>query len=143
MRVGRIGYINCYPVYGAIDRGEVKLPAELVTGTPAELNDLLVAGGVDVFGYTALQDARPPPAPLRPRRRMEARAGPAVRVRGVGRQARGCPRRGAPGPPSTPRIPRLGSPAPRPARRRRSSRAWRTGDRLPRVPRRSRLRADL
>src|SRR2546426_8284718 len=40
----RIGYINCYPVYGAIDRGAVPVPAELVTGTPAELNDLLVAG---------------------------------------------------------------------------------------------------
>ena len=48
MRLGRIGYINCYPVYAGIDRGEVKLPAELVTGTPAELNDLLVAGELDV-----------------------------------------------------------------------------------------------
>ena len=32
------------PVYGAIDRGAVRVPAELVTGTPAELNDLLVGG---------------------------------------------------------------------------------------------------
>src|ERR1051326_6684632 len=47
MRLGRIGYINCFPVYGAIDRGVVRVPAGLVTGTPAELNDLLVAGGVD------------------------------------------------------------------------------------------------
>ena len=37
MKLGRIGYINCYPVYGAIDRGEIKVSAELVTGTPAEL----------------------------------------------------------------------------------------------------------
>ena len=28
MRVGRIPYINCYPVYGAIDRGIVAMPAE-------------------------------------------------------------------------------------------------------------------
>src|SRR5581483_2416241 len=34
--VGRIAYINCYPVYAAIDRGAVRLPAALVTGTPAE-----------------------------------------------------------------------------------------------------------
>src|SRR5439155_18947001 len=44
MRLGRIGYINCYPVYGAIDRGATPLAAELVTGTPSELNDLLAAG---------------------------------------------------------------------------------------------------
>ena len=58
MRVGRIGYINCYPVYGAIDRGEVVLPAELVTGTPAELNDLLVAGELDVSVISAVEYAR-------------------------------------------------------------------------------------
>jgi chorismate dehydratase len=58
MRVGRIGYINCYPVYGAIDRGEVRIPAELVTGTPAELNDLLVAGQLDVSVISAIEYAR-------------------------------------------------------------------------------------
>src|SRR5882672_6010863 len=58
MRVGRIGYINCYPVYGAIDRGAVGLPAELVTGTPAELNDLLVAGELDVSVISAVEYAR-------------------------------------------------------------------------------------
>src|SRR5207249_12247401 len=26
MRIGRIGYINCYPVYGAIDRGLISPP---------------------------------------------------------------------------------------------------------------------
>ena len=31
MRLGRIPWINCYPVYGAIDRGLVRVPAELVT----------------------------------------------------------------------------------------------------------------
>jgi chorismate dehydratase len=60
MRVGRIGYINCYPVYGAIDRGVVRLPppAELVTGTPAELNDLLVAGELDLSVISAVEFAR-------------------------------------------------------------------------------------
>jgi chorismate dehydratase len=58
MRVGRIGYINCYPVYGAIDRGVVALPAELVTGTPSELNDLLVAGELDVSVISAVEYAR-------------------------------------------------------------------------------------
>ncbi|HYX81714.1 MAG TPA: menaquinone biosynthesis protein, partial [Gemmatimonadales bacterium] len=60
MRVGRIGYINCAPVYGAIDRGVVHLPpgGELVTGTPAELNDLLVAGELDVSVISAIEYAR-------------------------------------------------------------------------------------
>src|SRR2546422_8573211 len=54
MRLGRIAYINCYPVYGAIDRGAVTVPAELVTGTPAELNELLVAGELDVSVISAV-----------------------------------------------------------------------------------------
>src|SRR3989442_8087024 len=60
MRIGRIGYINCAPVYGAIDRGIVSLPhgAELVTGTPAELNDLLVAGELDVSVIREVEYAR-------------------------------------------------------------------------------------
>ncbi|HEY6108504.1 MAG TPA: MqnA/MqnD/SBP family protein, partial [Gemmatimonadales bacterium] len=58
MRLGRIPYINCYPVYGAIDRGLVSVPAELVTGTPAELNDLLVAGELDVSVISAVAYAR-------------------------------------------------------------------------------------
>jgi chorismate dehydratase len=60
MRLGRIGYINCAPVYGAIDRGIVPLASgvELVTGTPAELNDLLVAGELDISVISAIEYAR-------------------------------------------------------------------------------------
>jgi len=60
MRIGRIGYINCAPVYGAIDRGIVALPpgGELVTGTPSELNDLLVAGELDLSVISAIEHAR-------------------------------------------------------------------------------------
>src|SRR5881394_6721 len=60
MRIGRIGYINCAPVYSAIDRGIVSLPtgAELVTGTPSELNDLLVAGELDLSVISAVEYAR-------------------------------------------------------------------------------------
>lgn len=58
MRLGRIAYINCAPVYGAIDRGIVPVAAELVTGTPAELNDLLVAGELDVSVISAVEYAR-------------------------------------------------------------------------------------
>lgn len=58
MKVGRIGYINCYPVYGAIDRGLRHLPGTLVTGTPSELNELLVAGELDVSVISAVEYAR-------------------------------------------------------------------------------------
>lgn len=58
MRLGRIGYINCYPVYAAMDHGVVAPPGELVTGTPAELNDLLVAGELDVSVISAIEYAR-------------------------------------------------------------------------------------
>src|SRR5712672_4744032 len=60
MKIGRIGYINCAPVYGAIDRGVVALPpgGELVTGTPAELNDLLIAGELDMSVISAIEYAR-------------------------------------------------------------------------------------
>src|SRR6059036_323193 len=58
MRVGRIGYINCYPVYGAIDRRITPLAADVVTGTPSELNDLLAAGELDVSVVSAVEYAR-------------------------------------------------------------------------------------
>lgn len=58
MRLGRIPWINCYPVYSAIDRGLVRVPAELVSGTAAELNDLLAAAELDVSVVSAVEYAR-------------------------------------------------------------------------------------
>jgi chorismate dehydratase len=58
MRVGRIGYINCYPVYGAIDRGIVPLAAELVTGVPTALNREMAAGTLDISVISAVEYAR-------------------------------------------------------------------------------------
>ncbi len=58
MRLGRIPWINCTPVTGAIDRGLVPLEADLVTGTAAELNDLLAAGELDVSVVSAVEYAR-------------------------------------------------------------------------------------
>ena len=58
MRVGRIPYINCYPVYGAIDRGLVTLAATLVDGTPSELNGLIASGRLDVSVVSAVEYAR-------------------------------------------------------------------------------------
>ena len=62
MRVGRIPYINCYPVYGAIDRGVVPMPGELVSATAADLNNLLAAGELEVSVVSAVEYARHAPA---------------------------------------------------------------------------------
>lgn len=58
MRVGRIPYVNCYPVYGAIDRGIVPLTAEIVPGVPTELNAYMAAGTLDVSVISAVEYAR-------------------------------------------------------------------------------------
>ena len=58
MRLGRIAYVNCYPVYTALDRGAVTVPATVVTGTPAELNDRLADGRLEVSVISAVEYAR-------------------------------------------------------------------------------------
>jgi chorismate dehydratase len=58
MRVGRIPYINCYPVYGAIDRDVIPLGAEIVDGVPTALNAQMAAGTLDVSVISAVEYAR-------------------------------------------------------------------------------------
>ena len=58
MRVGRIPYINCYPVYGALDRGIVPFAGELVDGVPTTLNRLMAEGTLDVSVVSAVEYAR-------------------------------------------------------------------------------------
>jgi chorismate dehydratase len=58
MKIGRIPYINCYPVYGAIDRGVVKLDATIVSGVPTELNRKMADGELDISVVSAVEYAR-------------------------------------------------------------------------------------
>lgn len=58
MKIGRIPYVNCYPVYGAIDRGIVPLEAELVDGVPTDLNRRMGAGELDISVVSAVEYAR-------------------------------------------------------------------------------------
>ena len=58
MRLGRIPWINCYPVYAGLDRGIVTAPATMVSGTASELNDLLAGGELDVSVVSAVEYAR-------------------------------------------------------------------------------------
>ena len=58
MRVGRIPYVNCYPVYGAIDRGVVPLGGTIVTGVPSALNRRMAEGTLDISVVSAVEYAR-------------------------------------------------------------------------------------
>jgi len=58
MRVGRIQYVNAYPVYGAIDRGVVPLAGTLVRGVPTALNRQMAEGTLDVSVVSAVEYAR-------------------------------------------------------------------------------------
>lgn len=58
MRVGRIPYINCYPVYGGVDRGLVPFDATLVDGVPTALNRMMAEGQLDVSVVSAVEYAR-------------------------------------------------------------------------------------
>src|SRR5687768_12395204 len=58
MRVGRIPYVNCYPVYGAIDRGVVPIGATIVDGVPTALNAQMALGALDVSVISAVEYAR-------------------------------------------------------------------------------------
>lgn len=58
LRVGRIPYVNCYPVYGAVDRGIVPLDADLIDGVPTALNRRMAEGTLDVSVVSAVEYAR-------------------------------------------------------------------------------------
>jgi chorismate dehydratase len=58
MKIGRIPYINCYPVYGAIDRDVVRLDADLIDGVPTDLNRRMAGGELDISVVSAVEYAR-------------------------------------------------------------------------------------
>ncbi len=58
MKIGRIPYINCYPVYGAIDRGVVQLDAQLIDGVPTDLNRRMASNELDISVVSAVEYAR-------------------------------------------------------------------------------------
>ncbi len=58
LKIGRIPYVNCYPVYGAVDRGLVQLDGELISGVPTALNGLMADGSLDISVVSAVEYAR-------------------------------------------------------------------------------------
>ncbi|HBT46448.1 MAG TPA: ABC transporter substrate-binding protein [Peptococcaceae bacterium] len=47
-RIGRIGYINCLPIFYALEEGLVKIPGQVVCGHPSELNRALTEGRIEI-----------------------------------------------------------------------------------------------
>src|SRR5574337_78972 len=62
LRLGRVRYINCEPVYYALERGLVPADCEIHDGTPAELNERLRVGDLDVSVISVMEAALRPEA---------------------------------------------------------------------------------
>ncbi len=60
LRVGRVRYINCDPVYYGIEKGVVAAECEIVDGTPADLNAKLRGGAVDLSVISSVEYAQHP-----------------------------------------------------------------------------------
>jgi chorismate dehydratase len=62
LKLGRVRYINCEPVYYALEHGLVHADCEIDDGTPAELNERLRSGDLDVSVISAMEAALRPQA---------------------------------------------------------------------------------
>lgn len=58
LRIGQVDYLNCLPVYHALEEGLLSLNAELVKGMPAHLNKLFLQGDLDVTPISSIEYAR-------------------------------------------------------------------------------------
>ncbi len=58
IKLGHIEYSNCFPVHALLASGQAGADIELISGTPAELNRLLAAGGIDVAPSSSIEYAR-------------------------------------------------------------------------------------
>lgn len=58
LRIGQVDYLNCLPVYHALEEGLLSLNAELVKGSPSHLNKLFLQGELDVTPMSSIEYAR-------------------------------------------------------------------------------------
>jgi chorismate dehydratase len=62
LRLGRVRYINCEPIYYALEQGIVPADCEIHDGTPAELNQRLREGDLEVSVISVMEAALRPAA---------------------------------------------------------------------------------
>lgn len=62
LRLGRVNYLNCLPVYHAIEKKliPVKIPLKVVKGVPTHLNRLFFDGKLDVTPLSSIEYTRHP-----------------------------------------------------------------------------------
>ncbi|MCW2278459.1 menaquinone biosynthetic enzyme MqnA/MqnD family protein [Heliophilum fasciatum] len=60
LRLGRVDYVNVFPIYHAFETGAVPLVAETVRGVPAVLNQKFMAGELDITPISAFAYASQP-----------------------------------------------------------------------------------
>jgi len=58
LRLGQVDYLNCLPVYYALEEGLLPLEAELVKGPPTRLNRLFLDGKLEVTPISSIEYAR-------------------------------------------------------------------------------------
>jgi len=58
VRVGRIGYLNVLPIYYPLEQGTIKHNLSFVYGSPAELNELMACGKLDISVVSSIEYAR-------------------------------------------------------------------------------------
>lgn len=58
LQLGQVDYINCIPVYHAIEEGLVTMEADLVKGSPARLNKMFLTGKLVAAPISSIEYAR-------------------------------------------------------------------------------------
>ena len=60
LRLGQVDYINCLPIYYALEDGHLPPGLELIKGPPTTLNRLFLEGNLDVTPISSIEYARHP-----------------------------------------------------------------------------------
>lgn len=58
LRLGQVEYINCLPVYHALEEGILPFDGELVKGPPTLLNRMFLSGELDITPISSIEYAR-------------------------------------------------------------------------------------
>jgi chorismate dehydratase len=60
LRLGKISYLNVLPIYYPLESGIIPHPFTITSGTPADLNQLMVRGELDLSVVSSIEYARYP-----------------------------------------------------------------------------------
>lgn len=58
IRLGQVDYLNCYPVYYAIEHNQVPVNAKMFKGYPTKLNEMFLNGKLDITPISSIEYAR-------------------------------------------------------------------------------------